>query len=249
MHLRAAIVLTGMVTMRVAVLAGSLAAGIRIATAVECVPAADVCIVCCRPGRRSQFIRWLREVVLAVKSFRRQTDITALWRYARPGKLVILKLALDDPKSLELLKGLQCDVGLHAANLIYRKETIAAFRLGILNAHIGILPGYRGRSVAEWSVLQGDPIGITVFFIESGIDTGSRIVLREVIPSSHCTRVQALKKMLFGYDARMYRKALEALRCETFEYEHNDASQGKRYYVMSKMLTGVVDTMLSSRPE
>jgi hypothetical protein len=38
---------------------------------------------------------------------------------------------------------------LHATDVIYRTETLQAFRLGILNAHIGVLPRYRGRSVME----------------------------------------------------------------------------------------------------
>jgi hypothetical protein len=235
-----------MVEMRVAVIAGSLSAGIRIAAEVERLPAVDFFIVCCNLGERQPFLRWLRELAIARQSFRWQTHVTTLWRYARSGKFMILNHALDDPTSLQRLKTLHCDVGLHAANLIYREGTIAAFRLGILNAHIGILPDYRGRSVAEWSVLRGDPTGITVFFIDAGIDTGSRIVLREFIPSGDSTSVRALKKMLLACDARLYRKALEALSSEGFEYEHSNVSMGKRYYVMSKILTSVVDTILSN---
>jgi methionyl-tRNA formyltransferase len=230
--------------MRVAVIAGSLAAGIRIATEVEHLPAVEVCIVCCDLEMRAPFLRWSRELVLALSSIRRRAYVTKLWSYARSGKLIILDQPLDDPASVDHLKMLQCDIGLHAANVIYREPAIAAFRLGILNAHIGILPGYRGRSVAEWSVLQGDPTGITVFFVDSGIDTGSRIIQRVQISSHGCTTVKGLKAMLFGYDARMYREAVKALMSERFQYELNDVSQGKRYYVMSKLLTGVVDTIL-----
>jgi Formyl transferase len=232
-----------MVEMRVAAIAGSLAAGIRIANEVERLPGVDFCIVCCNLRMRSPLLRWLREFAIALSSFR-WIYITKLWSYAMSGKLVILDQALDDPTSVDRLRKLQCDVGLHAANVIYHEATIAAFRLGILNAHIGILPGYRGRSVVEWSVLQGDSTGITVFFIDSGIDTGSRIVLREFIPSGESASVQEFKTMLFGCDARLYRKALEALSSQRFEYEHNDVSKGKRYYVMSKLLTSAVDTIL-----
>jgi methionyl-tRNA formyltransferase len=137
-------------------------------------------------------------------------------------------------------------VGLHAANVIYREPIISAFRLGILNAHIGILPGYRGRSVAEWSILQGDRTGVTVFFIDSGIDTGARIVLREFISPDGKNSVAELKKMLFGCDARLYRQALEALMSPGFQFEKNDASKGQRYYVMSKLLTGAVEQILTA---
>jgi Formyl transferase len=247
-YLCAAIV-RGRMVMRVAAIAGSLAAGIRIATEVERLPAVELSIVCLNQGMRSPWLRWLRELALLLKSFRWRTYSTKLWSYARAGKLVILDQPADDPASLELLRGLQCDLGLHAANVIYREATIAAFRLGILNAHIGMLPGYRGRSVAEWSILQGDPTGITVFFIDGGIDTGSRIVLREVIPVGWTASMQEVKSRLFAADARLYRQALEALLAEGFEYQYNDVSLGKRYYVMSDLLTGVVDTILGAESE
>jgi hypothetical protein len=233
--------------MRVAAITDSLATGVRIAREVEHLPTVDFSIVCCNLGMRPAFRRWLREFALALKSFRWHQYITKLWSYSRSGRLVILNQPLDDPASVERLKVLHCDVGLHAANVIYRDATIAAFRLGILNAHIGILPGYRGRSVAEWSVLQGDPTAITVFFIDSGIDTGSRIVLREFIPSTNCKNVRELKSTLFGCDARLYRKALEVVASDGFHCEHNDVSKGKRYYVMSRILTSAVDTILKSR--
>jgi folate-dependent phosphoribosylglycinamide formyltransferase PurN len=229
--------------MRVAVIAGSLAVGLRIAAEIERLPVVDVSIVCANQGMRPLFLRWLREIALLMKSFRWRY-LTKLWRYARSRKLLILARDPDDPVAVEQIRELQFDLGLHGVNVIYREATIAAFRLGILNAHIGILPGYRGRSVAEWSVLQGDPTGITVFFIDSGIDTGPRIVLREVIPSKGSASVQALKARLFASDARIYRQALEALMSEGFEYQYNDVSLGKRYYVMSSLLTGVVDTIL-----
>ncbi len=216
------------------------------ATEIERVAGVDISIVCLNQGMRLPVLRWLREIVLLLKSFGWQY-LTKLWSYARSRKLVILAGAPDDPAAVERLRGLQSDIGLHTTNVVYREATIAAFRLGILNAHIGILPGYRGRSVAEWSVLHGDPTGVTVFFIDSGIDTGSRIVLREVNPAKDSTSVQALKARLFASDVRLYRQALEKLLSEGFEYQYNDVSQGKRYYVMSSLLTGVVDTILEDR--
>jgi len=232
--------------MRVAVISGSLATGIRIASEVERLPGVEVLIVDCNVRMWSPLLRWLREVALALKSPHWREYAGKLWGYARSGKLVILDHNLNDTESCERLKALGCDIGLHAANVIYRQPTIDAFRLGILNAHIGILPQYRGRSVAEWSILYGDPTGVTVFFIDSGIDTGSRIILREFLPPRDCRSVRALKRMLFGFDGILYRKALEALTSSGFRYSHNEVSRGKRYYVMSKILTQSVESILKA---
>jgi len=229
--------------MRVAVISGSLATGIRIASEVERLPGVEVVIVDCNVRMWSPLFRWLRELALVLKSFRLARK---LWSYASSGKLVILDHPLDESESLERLKSLQCDIGLHAANVIYRQPTIDVFRLGILNSHIGILPEYRGRSVAEWSILYGDPTGVTVFFIDGGIDTGPRIILREFIPPRDCRSVRSLKMKLFGFDAILYRQALEALASNGFRYSHNEVSRGKRYYVMSKIFTKSVENILQA---
>lgn len=232
--------------MRVAVIAGSISGGIRIATEIETLAGAQVFVVVCDVGKRAPLLRWSRELLSALKSLKCWTLATKGYSYVQYGKLIILHRPLDDATSIERLRALQCDVGLHAANVIYREPTISAFRLGILNAHIGMLPKYRGRCVAEWSVLQGDPTGVTAFFIDSGIDTGARIVLREFIPPNGWNRVQAFKNMLFGCDARLYRKAVEVLMSSEFQFDSNDTSQGRRYYVMSKMFTNTVNQILAN---
>jgi len=230
--------------MRVAVVAGSIKTGIRIAKEIESLNGADVFVVLCHVGKRSPLLRWSRELLSVLKSLKWWTLTTKVCSYAWQRRLIILHRPLDDAESIQRLRSLQCDVGLHAANVIYREQTISAFRLGILNAHIGILPKYRGRCVVEWSVLQGDPTGVTVFFIDSGIDTGRLIVLREFIPSSGWKRVGALKNMLFGCDARLYRKALGTLMQPEVPFETNDISKGQRYYVMSKMFIQIVNQVL-----
>src|SRR6266478_6566139 len=184
--------------MRVAIIAGSMAIAIRVAKEIENLPTVDVSIVLCNLRMRPPLLRWARELLLALKSFQWLAFAGRVYDYVKSRKLMILRRPLDDSISTERLRSLQCDVGLHAANVIYREPTISAFRLGILNAHIGILPKYRGRSVAEWSVLQGDPTGVTVFFIDSGIDTGGRIVLREFIPSKGWKRVGAQRICCLG---------------------------------------------------
>jgi len=53
--------------------------------------------------------------------------------------------------------------------------------------------------------------------------------------------------MLFGCDARLYRKALEALMQPGVQFERNDILNGKRFYVMSKMFIHTLDKILRAR--
>src|SRR5262249_43615919 len=65
-------------------------------------------------------------------------------------------------------------------------------RLGVLNAHMGLLPAYRGMNVAEWAALEGATVGCTVHLIDSGIDTGPMLATQEV-DIAGCRGIAALR--------------------------------------------------------
>ncbi len=161
------------------------------------------------------------------------------------GRLVLLREAFHVKRSVDTLVKLKLDVGLHKAGVIYRDATIQAFHLGILNHHIGILPAYRGRSVLEWSILRGDPVGVTVFFIDTGIDTGSRILISEQVDISSFQSVAEAKQYLFSLDKVFFRRAVSLLEGEA-EFQLNDGS-GRRYFVMSELFSSVVEQLLRDK--
>jgi|SRR5881394_1506284 len=226
--------------MRIGILADSPPAALKIYDVIEAVSDCDIFILLCRTADKSRWRNCLGHLArLLLKGGGPKSLRLLLSR-----RVLILQYPLDHPETVARLKRLKLDVGLHKASAIYRDPTINAFRLGILNPHIGMLPEYRGRNVMEWALLQGGPVGITVFFIDSGIDTGERIVLSEEVDISHCSSIEQAKQYLFGLDAVFFRRALELLRSEKLEYKLNDRTVGRRYYVMSNLLQGVVEESL-----
>ena len=67
---------------------------------------------------------------------------------------------VDAPEGLALVASLRPDLAVHAGAGILRAPLLALPRLGTLNAHMGVLPYYRGMNVAEWAVLNGDPVEV-----------------------------------------------------------------------------------------
>ncbi|HMV29892.1 MAG TPA: formyltransferase family protein [Anaerolineales bacterium] len=51
---------------------------------------------------------------------------------------------------------------------------------GVVNVHSAFLPYNRGHWPEVWSILRGTPAGITLHYIDNGIDTGDFVVQREV---------------------------------------------------------------------
>jgi methionyl-tRNA formyltransferase len=222
--------------LRVAILSDALFQAARIEHAIRKVPQCEIIAVVVTSGNT-----WLRGAARWLRHNYRWRSVQLLVA----GRVIFLSRPLDYPESLETLRKANFDVGLLNSGVIYREPTIRSFRLGILNPHIGILPEYRGRSVMEWSLLQGDRTGITVFFIDAGIDTGERIVLMEYIDVRHAKSSAEAKQFLFAQDARLFRKALERLQSPQLQYEINDAGAGRRYYVMSNLFLGVVNEILT----
>lgn len=88
--------------------------------------------------------------------------------------------SLVDPALLQKLRDLDPDLFVCAGAGILRPALLAIPRLGTVNAHMGLLPHYRGMNVAEWAAFNGDAIGVTAHLVDAGIDTGDLLVARVV---------------------------------------------------------------------
>lgn len=142
-----------------------------------------------------------------------------------------------------LKKNVYC-IGLHGMGVIYRQEIIDSFTAGILNSHIGILPQFRGRSVLEWSLLMDKPTGVTIFFIDKGIDTGRKIVLRHLFSCTPFSKISQAKDFAFKLNGFLFKEALTILLSKNYKFELNEG--GPRYYVMSQLFTNVVSNILKT---
>jgi methionyl-tRNA formyltransferase len=131
--------------------------------------------------------------------------------------------------------------------VVYRRSVLDCLALGLLNAHIGLLPEYQGRCVMEWSLLRGDPTGITVFFVDEGIDTGPRIVVRKELDVHGYSDIASAKQFLFSRDVELFAQALELLQRPDFELQFQDPCRGRRYYVMSGLFQEVAELLLRGK--
>lgn len=63
---------------------------------------------------------------------------------------------------------------------ILNKDLIEKFPRKIVNLHISLLPWNRGADPNLWSFLEDTPKGITIHYIDCGVDKGDIIAQREV---------------------------------------------------------------------
>lgn len=219
---------------KVLVLADNPFTGWRILREVSKVDGIEAHVLICRSNAQSApafFVRQAAGIALAVRGSAAVVPsvLRRLWTW--------LPYPLHDERVIDWIRNRRFDVGLHGMGVIYRKSVLDAFGHGLLNAHIGYLPSFRGRSVVEWSLLAEAPLGATVFFIDDGIDTGERLVVWRPAPRILPSKVDDLRRILFDSDGANYAAALQALRQPSLY--RNDLSRGWRFYVMSDLLRGV----------
>lgn len=193
-------------------------------------------VVTGRGSFNNLFIEVLR--IFRRKEFKAGFAIIMLWIRKR---VYFSESGLSTPDCLSFIKRLQPEIALHAMGVIYPRAVIDLCGLGILNAHIGKLPEFRGRSVMEWSLFIGGQTGVTVFFIDEGIDTGSPIVLFHPVDISNCVDISDAKRKLFDMAPNLYADAL-SLVGEGSSFFSNDLSQGYRYYEMSTLFRDALES-------
>jgi len=68
---------------------------------------------------------------------------------------------------------------------ILKKEILDLFPNSAVNLHISYLPYNRGADPNFWSFIDGTPSGVSIHYIDEGIDTGDIIVQKQIIFNSY----------------------------------------------------------------
>lgn len=78
---------------------------------------------------------------------------------------------------IEKIKSQEIDLNVSMSfDQIIKKDLLEVAPKGFINCHAGALPFYRGRNILNWALINGETsFGITVHYIDEGIDTGDII--------------------------------------------------------------------------
>lgn len=89
---------------------------------------------------------------------------------------------INNLQTLEILKKYKSDLYISISyDQIFKENVIKLPQKGIINFHAGKLPFYRGRNILNWVLINGEKeFGLTVHYIDDGIDTGD-IICQKII--------------------------------------------------------------------
>jgi folate-dependent phosphoribosylglycinamide formyltransferase PurN len=140
------------------------------------------------------------------KVFRNLWEVAAACRFP-----VVTCNDQNAPESIAHLKEWSPDLIIFTGGNILRKPLLAVPRLGVLNVHLGLLPEIRGMSSPEWSLLKHVPVGITIHYINAGIDTGPILQRYQFPDTAQCESLSDLRNRLIAFGVEKATEVVAAL--------------------------------------
>ena len=151
----------------------------------------------------------------------------------------------NSSRAVEQLKQWSPDLAIFTGGDILRDEVLNVPRLGILNSHLALLPEIRGMSSPEWSLLGGVPLGITIHFMDSGVDTGPILLRREFAVANGCDSLADLRNKMIAEGIELLAEAVAGLDRGTISaVPQADREIDRQFFVMHEQLKALATRRL-----
>jgi folate-dependent phosphoribosylglycinamide formyltransferase PurN len=203
-----------------------------------------------------------RYVVRKIVSGKKQAAVltTSLLRFVPPNARVVRSLYetaesygfpilisrdLNSEECIQQVRDWKVDLLVYTGGGILREGLIRAPRLGVLNAHDALLPEIRGMAGPEWSLLLGIPVGVTVIFVDKGIDTGHILIRRQLPMAEPPTSFEALRNHLAAFEVSLIAEAVAGLDRGTLKPLPQPPTTDQQYYVMHEALKAIAERKLA----
>jgi methionyl-tRNA formyltransferase len=123
-----------------------------------------------------------------------EAEIIASARAA--GAPIITAAELRRPEGLERISALHADIGMSVMfGYLLKPDFLRLLPKGCINLHPAYLPYNRGAHPNVWSIVDQTPAGVTLHYIDEGIDTGDIIRQKEVAVSPTDTGETLYRKL------------------------------------------------------
>jgi methionyl-tRNA formyltransferase len=134
------------------------------------------------------FFQFLIIPILNFTSKKRQQQIiqeNGLNTQAISKEKVAVVPSVNSDACLEMLKRIKPDIIVVNGTRIISKKILTNLSAKIINTHAGITPKYRGVHGGYWALVNNDfaNCGVTIHFVDAGIDTGSVIAQQTILPT------------------------------------------------------------------
>jgi len=217
-------------------------------------PAAEPASARLRRRLRNEGVGWIAPRLIPAKNgaaapAAQLAPPTNVLTYCRSRGIAVLETGpLESADAVAAIKALGPYLGIHAGAGLLRRSLLDVFRFGVLNAHMGLLPAYRGMNVAEWAALEGAPVGCTVHLIDTGIDTGPILATRQV-DIAGCGSIAALREAVDRAQLALLGEIVETIiGGKVPEALTNAEPPGPQHFRLHQDLVAILEARLLGAP-
>jgi folate-dependent phosphoribosylglycinamide formyltransferase PurN len=187
---------------------------------------------------------------LAAWAAQRELDLSLpLARICERAGIELLPVkSLSAAAAAEAVRDRGTEVLINAGGGLFRKRLLEAPSRGLLNAHMARLPDLRGVDVLEWSVLLGVQPGVTVHWIDSGVDTGPILGFEPLSPAPDDT-LESLRERAVLLSATAVADQVARLARGEAEEMPETGETGNQYFVLHARLRERAAVRLAARSD
>lgn len=134
-------------------------------------------------------------------------------------------LLINSKEIVKMLESVNADIAISINwKTIIGEEVIKNFQYGVLNAHMGDLPRYRGNACPNWAILKGEKeLGISIhYMIPNELDAGN-IVIKELYPIGKHTSITDIYAYIEKRIPELFAEAI--IKIERNENESEEQSK------------------------
>jgi methionyl-tRNA formyltransferase len=149
----------------------------------------------------------------------------------------------------EMAQKYSCDLFVSMSyNQIFRSRIYNLPPFKTINCHAGKLPFYRGRNILNWALINGEKeFGITVHYVDDGIDTGD-IILQRTYPITDNDNYQTLLEIAYKECPAILYDAIKQIQFgESNRIPQNIISKDGLYCGMRRLGDEIMDLSQTSR--
>jgi len=170
--------------------------------------------------------------------------------YAEKYKIDYIKgYNINSDEFIDIAVKYECDLFVSMSfNQIFKERIINLPRFKTINCHAGKLPFYRGRNILNWALINDEKeFGITVHYIDEGIDTGD-IILQRTFPISEDDNYKSLLNVSFTECATILYDAVKLVQEDKVKrIKQSDIHPVGSYCGQRKIGDEIIDWNNSSR--
>lgn len=114
---------------------------------------------------------------------------------------------------IDVLKCAHADIAVSVNWItVIKEEACSCFRYGILNAHCGDLPRYKGNATPNWAILNGESrYAISIHYMEPGSLDSGNIVLKKYYPINEKTTITEVYANMNEVIPKLFSEAIGAI--------------------------------------